>query len=432
MENINMETVKELDGKLDFLKRVEDSELIQLERDIETYLSNIKVAENYMNRNYKDLRVAMKEKALLEKPSEISFVDEIKHIMEHEMVVNVKVNAEEKKLIIETKNIIILDEEGNKFLGNRYKIVFNYDVYNVRFFGLDENLCRPSYWTRKDPHPHVDGGNGSACLGDAGSMLSISMNEHELYASYIIALNFLQQVNTSDPAGKKISNWDCIDDAGNIIENPYKEQMVECECCGEEISREDSYTCADCGHVVCYDCYRYVANGERVCTDCIDDHYIQCDFCDEYYKDEDIAGSIGGRSICQGCFEEKDYLEACEGCNEIIDTEDGDYVRLPNGDILCDDCAEKYGYTVCDDCGRAFKEGIQEYFDEDCDEYTYLCDGCKTHHTRLRGEEHSEERQDIEPTNPCTRCGKHVEKNEEYIDENGNMICLNCFKELYD
>ncbi len=434
MENINMETVEVLDTKLDFLKREEDEKLKEVEREIEVLKNNIGTAERYMNRNYADLRVAMKTLEKLEQTEDISFADEIKHIMEHPLVVSVDVNNTERKLIVETDNIIIQDEEGNKYLGNKFKIVFNFGSYNVRFYGLDEDLCRKSYWTNHDPHPHIDGSTGVACLGDAGSMLSISMNEKELYASYIIALNFLQQVNTEDVAGKNIGNWDCIDDEGNIIDNPHNVTYT-CSCCGATIEDGNQFECHDCGDIICVDCYRYNAEGYRICDGCLDEDYTYCDCCGEYHENEDVYETNDDEHICRDCFEERDYMKLCDECGKAFNTNNTSYVMTPLGEYICDDCESKY--TICDDCGMAYKDGVEEVFDEDEQEWTNLCPDCIKKYPHIREEvadaqiPTSETRQDVEPTNPCARCGKHVEKDEEYIDENGAMICKDCYEGLY-
>ncbi len=425
MENINMETVRILDTKLDFLKREEDEKLKEIENEIAVLKNNIGTAERYMNRNYADLRVAMKTLEKLEQTEDVSFVDEIKHIMEHPLVENVIVDNAERKLIVETDNIIIQDEDGNKYLGNRFKIVFNFERYNVRFYGLDEDLHRKSYWTNHDPHPHIDGGNGVACLGDAGSMLSISMNEKELYASYIIALNFLQQVNTEDVAGKNIGNWDCIDDEGNIIDNPHK-RTYTCACCGATIEDDEKFECHDCGDIICVDCYRYNAEGYRVCDSCIDENYTYCDYCGEYHKDEDVYEINEDEHICKYCLDNNDYMHLCDECGKkVFNEESADYEVTALGEYICEDCKDKY--TVCDDCGKAYKEGVEEMFDEDEEEWTNLCPDCVKKYPHIR-----EEVADAQiPTNPCARCGKHVEEDEEYIDENGAMICKDCYEELY-
>lgn len=434
MENINIETVEVLDTKLDFLKREEDEKLKEVEREIEILKNNIKTAERYMNKNYADLRITMKTLEKLEQTEDISFADEIKHIMEHPLVISVDVDSTERKLIVETKNIIIQDEDGNKYLGNKFKIVFNFERYNVRFYGLDEDLHRKSYWTNHDPHPHIDGSTGVACLGDAGSMLSISMNEKELYASYIIALNFLQQVNTEDVAGKNIGNWDCIDDEGNIIDNPHHKTYT-CSCCGETIEDGDQFECSDCGDIICVDCYRYNAEGYRVCESCIDENYTYCDYCGEYHKNEDVYETNNDEHICKYCVDDKDNWKVCDECGRAFDSSNTSYVMTPLGEYICDDCEHKY--TVCDDCGKAYKDGVEEVFDEDEQEWTNLCPDCIKKYPHIREEvadaqiPTSETRQDVEPTNPCARCGKHVEEDEEYIDENGAMICKDCYEELY-
>ena len=430
MENINMETVEILDTKLDFLKREEDEKLKEIENEIAVLKNNIGTAERYMNKNYADLRVAMKTLEKLEQTEEISFADEIKHIMEHPLVENVTVDNAERKLIVETDNIIIQDEEGNKYLGNRFKIVFNFGRYNVRFYGLDEDLCRKSYWSNQDPHPHVDGDTGCACLGDAGSMLSISMNEKELYASYIIALNFLQQVNTEDVAGKNIGNWDCIDDEGNIIDNPHHKTYT-CACCDATIEDGDQFECYDCGNIICADCYSYNADGYRICGNCLNDYYTYCDYCGEYHKDEDVYETNNDEHICKYCLDDRDYMHLCDECGKkVFNEESADYEVTALGEYICEDCKDKY--TVCDDCGKAYKEGVEEVFDEDTGEWVNLCPDCIKKYPHIREEvADAETRQDIEPTNPCARCGKHVEEDEEYIDEVGAMICKDCYEELY-
>ena len=425
MENINMETVEILDTKLDFLKREEDSKLKEIENEIAVLKNNIGTAERYMNRNYADLRVAMKTLEKLEQTEEVSFVDEIKHIMEHPLVENVTVDSAERKLIVETDNIIIQDEDGNKYLGNKFKIVFNFERYNVRFYGLDDDLCRKSYWTNYDPHPHVDGSTGVACLGDAGSMLSISMNEKELYASYIIALNFLQQVNTEDVAGKNIGNWDCIDDEGNIIDNPHHKTYT-CSCCGAEIEESEIFECHDCGEIICVDCFRYNAEGYRVCESCIDENYTYCDYCGEYHENEDVyETSNEDEHICKYCLDNNDYMHLCDECGKkVFNEENADYEVTALGEYICEDCQDKY--TVCDDCGKAYKDGVEEVFDEDEQRWTSLCPDCIKKYPHIR-----EEVADAQiPTNHCTRCGNEIERGNEYINTDGKIICEDCFEEI--
>ena len=119
-----------------------------------------------------------------------------------------------------TDYINIYDDKGNTFKGNKYRLRFDYYNMECKIFGEDEKYNRVSYWANNrgrnteylDPHPHVNGRNGDACWGSAGDMLTYSMNNYELYASYMIVYNFLQQTNLDDPAGRYIRNWDCIDD----------------------------------------------------------------------------------------------------------------------------------------------------------------------------------------------------------------------------
>ena len=176
----------------------------------------------------------------------------------------------------------------------------------AKIYGLDDDYCRQSYWTENDPHPHVDGGSGCPCYGSAGSMLASTMSECELYASFIIVLNFLQQVNTEDSAGKFIYNWDCIDKKRNIIENPYSkpEEYTCCVCDWTTDEYDDINACDDCDEYVCYDCSHWIENGQiRVCDNCYDNNYNECYKCSEDFHNNDLTYDDETEEFyCEDCY----------------------------------------------------------------------------------------------------------------------------------
>ena len=239
---------------------------------------------------------------------EKDFTSDIDAILSHPTVIDMDVDFDNgrKNVYIYTDYIDIYDEKGNRFKGNKYKIKFDFNDMRIKFFGKDEFYNRESCWGENCPHPHVDGDNGNPCLGDAGSMLAMTMNEYELYASYIIALNFLQQVNVHDGAGEYIYNWDCIDENGNIIDSPYKNKYKICGVCECNIHEDDLTVCEECGANLCTEHYRCMADGTYLCEDCRDDKYDYCFECDEWYLKEHIRIAGDGNTYCKDCL--NDYF----------------------------------------------------------------------------------------------------------------------------
>ena len=427
--------VKEICKSLNFIS--DNSKAIEeLESALEMTKENIKTAEKYMNRQYEILRETM---AGLEvernKKKDDILAKDIESILNHPLTSDVVVDKQ--TLNIFTKNIDIYDEEGNRYRGNEYKISFDYGMYAIRFYGLDFDLCRKSYWTERDPHPHVNGGTGIACLGDAGSMISIAMNEHELYASYVIAINFLQQVNTDDPAGKYIKNWDCIDDEGNIIDNPH-EGVIECSNCGRLIDEDDEdeyYECPICGEIFCNECGCWIEQEERyVCDNCLDRYYSYCDQCGEYVRSEDVATTLDEcEIICEECVNSFSHLQYCEECDRVINTNNDVYRVLPNGDYMCEECFEESQYEICSDCGDIIDKDYEDYIEIDGE---YFCERCKDSHQENTEDEEEENTEEQEEEKyfalPCPICNEKIALDKAYFDETGLIICENCYKKLFE
>lgn len=339
MKNISENVIQKLNELAQNIKPETNNELKihETEDKIRCAKNNIKNAESFMNDSYVKLRKFRTELEVLKEQmkQKTDFTSEIRNILSHDTVKSM--NIEGKKVVILTNRIDIDDGKGNNFKGNEYEITFNYENFSVRFKGKEGHR---GYWTNHDPHPHIDGNNGMACLGDAGSMLAITLNEFELYASYIIALNFLQQVNVEDPAGRRILNWDCIDKNGNVIENPYRREEV-CKCCGQELDEldeDDVYECDDCGGKMCYQCKTWVENGNKlVCNECLDD-YICCYECDDYFNEDEMVEVEGQEDVkyCKECAENN--FNQCIECEKYMNENNTFYYE---GDCYCEECYEK-------------------------------------------------------------------------------------------
>lgn len=356
------------------LKRIDTRNSEESVRDLEIRIQNLhrEIGRylNYVNECYVKVKenMAEVEKVKILK-QERDFTSDITAILNHPTVENMEVviGTDMKKVIIFTDYIDIYDEDGNKYLGNKYKLIFDYRYMSVNIFGQEEDLNRQGYWTSHDPHPHVDGDGGYPCLGNAGSMLCLSMNEFELYASYIIILNFLQQVNTSDVAGKYIRNWDCVDENGEIIENPHETEMYTCYICDYETEDEENIvTCEDCGNTICYDCSGYVDGYGRVCEHCLNDGYFYCYYCNEYYSlEDDEVIYVGDEKYCKTCAD--DLFSTCDECGKYL--RDKDKCEIDDM-TYCDECYEKLTVT-CSHCGTEVLkdnsfEDLDKYYCEDC------------------------------------------------------------------
>ena len=130
--------VKEICKSLNFIS--DNSRAIEeLESTLEMTQENIKTAEKYMNRQYEVLRETMAglETERNKKKDDILAKD-IESILNHNLTSDIEVSGQ--RLCIFTKNIDIYDEDGNRYKGNSYRIDFDYGMYNVKFYGLEEDL----------------------------------------------------------------------------------------------------------------------------------------------------------------------------------------------------------------------------------------------------------------------------------------------------
>ena len=362
--------VEEIKEKLAYLDtRNVDEKIQDIKDSIGSVQRTIKRGIRNIAQHYERERELMIEMETIKKSIEKKdFTDDIKALLNHPKVEDV--NASEDKIVtIRTSNIDIYDEDGNRYLGNEYDIYLDFKTMSVRINGLDEDLCRKSCWTGHDPHPHVNGYDGNPCLGNAGSMLCQTMNELEIYASFIVVYNFLQQVNTSDIAGEYIENWDCVDEEGNIIDNPHQRQVYTCDECGYTTTNEDEiYTCDECDSQVCYDHRIYIENFGYVCTSCIANNWEVCDICDEYDRKEDMIEKDGER-YCTSCAER--YLEECPECGKMVEKPKMENIYDGERRLrMCRDCIEENTEECNECCETIHINRIKEYKGD------YYCESC--------------------------------------------------------
>ena len=175
-------------------------------------------------------------------------------------------------------NPLNIYDEGVTYYGGNYQITINLANTEIKFFGDNP---RPSYWTNHDPHPHVDGSSGDACLGNIGGTIAELCNQSQLYALALICIDFLESTNTDDEAGKNIIHWDIIEPDGCIIPaDIYSNPDGECQC---EVC--DNY------YNETFTAFGYIdddGNGRderQICQRCADDNYYWNDDIDAFVVD---------------------------------------------------------------------------------------------------------------------------------------------------
>lgn len=303
----NIGVVFEIKNNDKYIELIDDSIKI---KDIELLMTNFddKEVENQENRIraiQRDKEVARKrlvdlikrleeelielEKIKLGNSSKEKIVnkiyEEIQSIQEDEKCERVEILQNE--LIIYTKQLYIEDEKYNKghFKINKYKISINFSNFEVKVHGVLDNYNRKSCWSSKCPHPHISH-TGNPCWGNTEAMLVDSIENKEIYTTFMIIVNFLETFNINDYAGGFIKNWDYVsrEDDNKILLNPYSESNRNLNCGCTVTQNDEVYHCDICEETMCEDCC-------RTCSDC------DATVCATHSEHRDSDGSI----ICSEC-----------------------------------------------------------------------------------------------------------------------------------
>lgn len=153
-----------------------------------------------------------------------------------------------------------------------------------------------------------------------------------------------------------------------------------CEDCGCSIDPDDVYWVGD--YPYCSDCAIYcercgynerkedavLVDGEWYCEDCANQIASCCDYCDEYYRNEDGVHTEEGNFYCENCIEDNAFC--CEKCGEWHDKDNG--IEMEDGNWYCKDCIGDVA-VECEECGEwVYKE--DGYYDEVTD--SLYCKEC--------------------------------------------------------
>lgn len=140
----------------------------------------------------------------------------------------------------------------------------------------------------------------------------------------------------------------------------------------------------------------------EMCKVCLDKFYQQCENCDKYILEKEIA-DCGGTSYCSNCASDNGYNK-CEDCGDW--SED----LLACGRYsFCPDCAKNHGYHNCHNCGELLNEC--DLYTSDHDNYWY-CESC---YHNLYTE--------------CEHCAREIYIDDAICTDNG-YYCSNCHSDI--
>lgn len=257
-----------------------ETRINELKYQIKDTEDNIQVRTRQLKERY-DALIRMQQELERAENEEVNgldnFIKGLDQIAQHPQVSNVLVVNDLITIYIDNVYAYarVKGKERRYYIGNMH-VKININNTDIRFFG---DNGRHGLWTTHDPHPHVNGGDGRACLGNVASTIAQLCSQKEIYPLFLVCLDFLENANTEDSAGKKIVRWDEVDEDGNIIEEA-KNNIVYCDHCEEPADEEEMYT------VYTDFSDGDLLNEERWCEGCRDNNASFADCVDEIVHDE--------------------------------------------------------------------------------------------------------------------------------------------------
>ena len=329
-----------------------DSKKTSIERnesEIKTYqrrLEGIRDKIQFLILNKDKLEGELKE--LQEQAASGNVVDEnikfqLEEIMKLKNVKKVEFDEQYRDLYVFTKMLYIKVGKFTYRIGefkiklhclNKTQLQKGFGIREPRFINLTPGCRRLSYWGKKCHHPHVSE-SGDPCLGN-GRAIYDCLRESDIFGATVLALEYLQSVNTSDPAGRHITSWDIVDEEDNVIQLGYKYdnppanmRVNTCQKCGTE-------AVASSGEVIEYT----LDNGEQLtlCKDCIGREPHLCPTCHSVFLGKTSNGSKNNRmKQCRQCGE---YFcdSYCFEEDSLSTSEEEAYSTKKN---ICIKCARK-------------------------------------------------------------------------------------------
>ena len=304
MIDFNKVVISKIEDKNSWSRTTNKEELIKIlekqlytssEETIKRIKYNINREESHMENLKQDMILHIKTLKRLSRELELEegatalpadkIANDLDLIMKNEKVVDIKIT--EQNLKVMTHELYIYDEKGNKYVGGEYIIDVKLNNSDIKISG---NKGHKGYWSDNDPHPHVNGESGKVCFGNLSSTVAELCAQNELYALILSCIDFLENVDIKDYAGKNIKYYDKIDEDGNVIEkNPEDMGLVKCDNCGEYFDQDEMRRVYDTIDI-CSDGDTEYGNEVEICDSCRND----CDYDEEL---DEYAHSINYHEI---------------------------------------------------------------------------------------------------------------------------------------
>lgn len=191
-----------------YLRKGNEQNLKEAKRNLERREEELIQRQNTIKGLFDDVIVARKRLENAEGDKVVgfdNFLNGLDLIAKHNKVENLIIKEDKVTVMmhpLEIKANVNGKDKKYELLGASMSI--NIDSAEVKF---DSKSKFRSHWTAQDPHPHVNGNNGNACLGNIANTIAELASQREIYPLYLICLDFLENANTEDHAGRKVTNW---------------------------------------------------------------------------------------------------------------------------------------------------------------------------------------------------------------------------------
>ena len=218
---LQMLLAKTIFGEEDFIKHMREENFKQHQNDFIEFCSKMEFRrKDEIKQRVGELRASVSQASsqLIQSSKELKIVErdmvnydnlladakpsyerEFARIRNISKIISLEINNQ--SLIVTTTPLTCEDPRNNKIhdMGS-YKITIRLDNrYGIRF----ENLTRTIGGKH---HPHVDGDN-APCLGNFNEVLPSLVMQNQFGTIIIMAIKFLESVNTDDPWGAGIVDW---------------------------------------------------------------------------------------------------------------------------------------------------------------------------------------------------------------------------------
>lgn len=175
--------------------------------------------------------------------------------------------------------------------------------------------------------------------------------------------------------------WDCI----RLLYTPCEgcqNYYLSNDCNNLRILHDESgKVCKKCIadglYTVCRDCRKVYPEEEceyhtsvrgYVCKECLQANYLQCNYCEQYYRSRDVVSDGRGNHRCDDC---AGVAVQCSRCSSFLSPENAENIA---GGFYCRYCVEEC-FRYCHYCEGIFSRDDLLYYND-----TYYCYNCGGEH----------------------------------------------------